>query len=418
MRYFRLNMGSFLIKGKEYGAIYDTLTGNIIRITKHNYEVLESCENNNDIDELNKEDFLFLEKLYELNVGMFYSKPIYIEKLSIYDDGVKERFSKYSYIIKNLFIEFTNRCNLECKFCNEDDEVVFRKTGCKKWKLKGEIIDIDKILDIISQAKKLGCESLYLIGGEPFMFINKIKKITNYSHSIGINNITIFTNGTILDDNILAFLKKNNVNLIVQILGSSDNVYKAITKKEKLASKIYDNVISLAKNNINYSLSILINSFNENEIEEIIKKYNSVIDRTKIRIDYIYPNKSNKYHSEKYKELMYSKEKTLSKISLIQFLTNRYKHNCYGNQIAITGDGEVIPCIMSRKLVLGNIRENKLVNILRNSNYKELYKLTKDKIDKCKNCELRYGCFDCRALESNADNNLLGIKYCKYADNY
>ena len=41
--------------------------------------------------------------------------------------------------------------------------------------------------------------------------------------------------------------------------------------------------------------------------------------------------------------------------------------------------------------------------------------LTKDKIHKCKDCELRYACFDCREIPMRVENNLYATNpYCKY----
>jgi radical SAM protein with 4Fe4S-binding SPASM domain len=109
---------------------------------------------------------------------------------------------------------------------------------------------------------------------------------------------------------------------------------------------------------------------------------------------------------------MYDKKRVLRKVDLAIFCYNVKYHNCYGNGIAITAEGNVLPCIMSRPLTLGNVKDQKIVSILANSKYEYYQRLTKDTIQGCKECAYRYGCFDCRALEMSATDNIGGLEYC------
>ncbi len=66
-------------------------------------------------------------------------------------------------------------------------------------------------------------------------------------------------------------------------------------------------------------------------------------------------------------------------------------NNCFGSKIYIATDLTVYPCVMERRFSHGNMKEN--------TNFKlddAIMKLNKDKINSCKDCEFRLGCFDCR----------------------
>ena len=60
---------------------------------------------------------------------------------------------------------------------------------------------------------------------------------------------------------------------------------------------------------------------------------------------------------------MYDKKRVLRKVDLAIFCYNVKYHNCYGNGIAITAEGNVLPCIMSRPLTLGNVKHQEIVSI-------------------------------------------------------
>ncbi len=93
---------------------------------------------------------------------------------------------------------------------------------------------------------------------------------------------------------------------------------------------------------------------------------------------------------------------------LMEIDKNLYEFNmnynpCWGKRIAITKDNKVRPCIYS-EIVVGDLLSEEFSLILKRM--EKYWKLTKDKIEICKDCEFRYICFDCRELALRKSNNL------------
>lgn len=92
---------------------------------------------------------------------------------------------------------------------------------------------------------------------------------------------------------------------------------------------------------------------------------------------------------------------------------NKVYNSCWGKRIAITGDGKIRPCIYS-EICIGDFDALSIDRLF--EKMKEYWEITKDKIEKCKECELRHICFDCREIA----NRQLGVglfatnPYCKY----
>jgi uncharacterized protein len=104
-------------------------------------------------------------------------------------------------------------------------------------------------------------------------------------------------------------------------------------------------------------------------------------------------------------------EGCFKKISEAQYMQNRLYNSCWGKKIAVTSDGNIRPCIYSN-ILLGNLGDN-ISDILEKA--KKYWYITKDKVDKCKDCELKYVCFDCREIASRAKNELYAMNpYCMY----
>jgi radical SAM protein with 4Fe4S-binding SPASM domain len=77
------------------------------------------------------------------------------------------------------------------------------------------------------------------------------------------------------------------------------------------------------------------------------------------------------------------------------YVKSQHWNNCWFGKAAITSEGEVMPCVFARDQVAGNLNENSLQFIVENS-LSQYWKLTRDKISVCRDCEYRYICKDCR----------------------
>jgi|GEM_PF-4123493 len=108
-----------------------------------------------------------------------------------------------------LYLELSYGCNLNCKYCYNRGEN------------RGEPLTYEEYIKIIDKFAKDGCYNAVLFGGEPFL--NKdIFKIIKYLNKIEFP-VDIFTNATLLDDDIVKSLSNVSINLIkVSIDGKKD----------------------------------------------------------------------------------------------------------------------------------------------------------------------------------------------------
>lgn len=72
-------------------------------------------------------------------------------------------------------------------------------------------------------------------------------------------------------------------------------------------------------------------------------------------------------------------------------------NNCLYGLISINSKGYICNC-PSLHQTFGHYNNTRLKDVIENPQFLKLWNITKDKIDSCKNCELRYACQDCRAF--------------------
>lgn len=102
----------------------------------------------------------------------------------------------------------------------------------------------------------------------------------------------------------------------------------------------------------------------------------------------------------------------LEPINESTYTFNRQNNSCWGGKFAVTGDGKVRPCIYS-SIVIGDILGEDVAEIL--DKLQTYWRITKDKVEKCKECELRYVCFDCREIPYRNSGDLYSANpLCKY----
>ena len=94
---------------------------------------------------------------------------------------------KYDRPILSLRITLTNRCNVNCIYCHHD--------GMRS--SKNEMTP-DEIYKICQIAKRIGVRKIRLSGGEPLIRKDIVEIVSKIS-SIGFNDISITTNGILLE---------------------------------------------------------------------------------------------------------------------------------------------------------------------------------------------------------------------------
>ncbi len=97
-----------------------------------------------------------------------------------------DRFGRH---IQYLRISLTDHCNLRCVYCMPED-TTFRPTA--------ELMQDDEILLLTRLFASLGFNKIRLTGGEPTVRANVVELVRGITHTPGIKNVSMTTNGILL----------------------------------------------------------------------------------------------------------------------------------------------------------------------------------------------------------------------------
>ncbi len=143
---------------------------------------------------------------------------------------------------------------------------------------------------------------------------------------------------------------------------------------------------------------------------------------------YVHSSPYNKEVSDNdffYNKVIYTVQEILSHddcgiIDRIYFSTNIkmfteacHFNTCLNRKISIDAEGNIKNC-PSMERSYGNINEIHLKDVLDKPSFKELWKIKKDEIEICRDCEFRYMCTDCRAYVKEKGNIYSKPAKCSY----
>ena len=275
---------------------------------------------------------------------------------------------------KQIYIEITNICNLNCSFCPKN-------TRPKKFMT---VEDFNTITDEISPLTR--AISLHLMG-EPLLHpnIQEIFEISNKKHL----NVYLTTNGTLIKQN-LDLLKSGCAKRISVSLHSFEANDSSISLDNYL-----EDVISSCKEIAESSQTYIEfrlwndakeenakNTLNKDILEKINKTFNTNIDYRNLQrhtsiTDKIYINSADVFEWPINTE---NKDKNSVKF-------------CYGlrSHFGLLCDGTVVACCLDNegKLALGNIFKSNILDILNSPRAQNIYKGFTDRNTSeefCKTC--------------------------------
>lgn len=175
-------------------------------------------------------------------------------------------------ILETYVIHITKECNMECLYCYEKDKT---STYTKE--------EVLSFVDNIVKNRTNNKFNVEFLGGEPLLRFDLIKDVFYHleeNKEIEVGYYCITTNGTILDDEIIQFLKKNKkVKFAASMDGNKTANQMRITKDGKNSHDlVLSNLKKLLENDIICSVHIVSHPYNVAMLyDSIVHLYNNGI---------------------------------------------------------------------------------------------------------------------------------------------
>ena len=297
----------------------------------------------------------------------------------------------------SMELELSRACNLQCIYC-------YASSGSP---LQNELT-FEEIVRAVDQAAELGVQKIIILGGGEPLLYNDLFKVIDYILAKDIK-VDLFTNGMLLtpekakslyDRNVSVVIKMNSRNPIIQDrLAGKQGAYEAINKGLQC-------LLDAGYPSDDHTLGIetIICGHNYDELPSLWRWA-----RKQDIIPYI-EMMTLQGRATEHPELEVPIDRVkqlfeeLSRIDLAEFDNRWYPHpplaasQCARHEYSctITSTGDVQPC-PGVSVAAGNIRDNALADIIRNSTtIQELRNIRQNIKGRCSQCDLGDYCYGCR----------------------
>lgn len=420
----------------EYGCIFlECLGYSPLSLDEITNRILQSLEG--DEVEVKKDADTFYSALYEdgfLNkgktieetkdAGFSYST---LKGRQYRDFSEKAKNSSASYLVEyskkypflqTFHIELTSKCNERCIHCYIPHEK------------KDTDIEYDLMMDVLDQCKSLNVMNLIFSGGEAMLhpsfcdFLIRAKDLDF--------NVTVLTNLTLLNDDIIAALKyKHIAGVNVSLYSMDPQVHDSITCIKGSFQKTKSNILRLIYNNVPVQINCPIMTQNKTSFYEVIKWGQD--NKCAVITDYIIMARYDRTNDNLENRLR--KDDIKSVIEKIAEYSIPFQENIENNNgiaecrlggaqpeericgvalstMCMVSNGNVFPCPGWQQYVCGNVRESSLKELWLNSkaiNYLRTIRVKDFK--KCVGCEDYEYCLMCVGQNYNEskDGSLFDI---------
>ncbi len=182
------------------------------------------------------------------------------EIMRVYSDvneSLKESMMRYRFEVdlKTVYFNPTERCNANCPYCYIPERI----------KKRGRSMSYEQIEDILINLEDLGVEWVIFHGAEPLLVKDKIfRAIEEFDFNFGIQ-----TNGFLLNEDDIDFIKENGVNIGVSF-DSPDRKVEDFLRGKGHFDKVTE-IIEMLSGYKNFNVITTITKYNYKHLKNLIE---------------------------------------------------------------------------------------------------------------------------------------------------
>jgi cyclic pyranopterin phosphate synthase len=167
----------------------------------------------------------------------------------------------YGRSFKTLRVSLLNKCNFNCTYCTEGDGKIKETTAS---------LSVEDLLQRIAHLHQhLQLDTVRLTGGEPTLYHQLIEVISGVKN-IGIKNISITTNGFLLEKLAAPMKAAGLQNINVSLDAIDEDVFFAMSKRNNV-QRIINGILAAQKAGLQVKMNaVIMKGINESQILPLV----------------------------------------------------------------------------------------------------------------------------------------------------
>ena len=312
-----------------------------------------------------------------------YDKPMYHEPMKIHNYYEIKGMFDIPPMLANIYIEASDVCGKNCKFCGMD-HVLEGCKSCVKWKHGEKMANRDQLLASVERLICIPTQRVTILGGDPLLNWEYVSSVIRLIRQKS-NELSICLYVTNLDftEEIFDFLKQNHLDLRIIFVNADDATSMKMKIQELRVAKINVEITLLGAHSDVKRMSFML-GFDGNNFDEVES------------VDY----------AERPQSVMNYEERQKQKVD--EAFISRKGNRCLDKRIAISLSGDVKVCPAWDESIL-NVTERNVAEAFYDYAIGQYWEKDRERIKDCN--QLKWLCKDCMIALKKADEQGLGGHY-------
>ncbi len=391
MTHFRLYPDVYLVNGTARALLYDISRKRMKRLSSTEAGHLSAPTGSGDTADRGSDGrtaTAFLDGLVHEEYGAWYSSPAVADRYVWAADRRQLGFFEPELVVRAAFIQLTSRCQLSCYGCGAPGVAVWQGcNSCRRWPETGNdaTIAADTLKTTIDELCTFTVRTIFLCGGNPLLvpdlLIASLEQLRAKSFA---GTIVVTTNGQGWSPDVLQACVEHRakLNFVMTAEGTThpDCFGAAATCRE-------------------FGVPFYVTIDLESDVDAFQRLREKALERGAERVLSAERTKVNEGMGVPLKCIRSTDTNRAVAPGTKEFFT-RLRHNpCLHGLLAVAADGTIRPCPMIAGNTLGDTQLRSLRQLLQARRHEHWWSFTKDRVPVCGQCEYRYACVDCTAVD-------------------
>lgn len=223
-----------------------------------------------------------------------------------------------------LWLEITEKCNLECSHCYAD-------SGPRR-ELYGEM-RLENWYAVIQESADLGCREIQFIGGEPTLHPD-LGRLVDCASACGYTFIEVFTNATVFSDSLYRVFLRSQVQVATSFYSNDPTIHDQITRSPGSFLRTVNGIKQIINIGLRVRAGIIETKMNAGHGQKAQSFLND-LGISDIKVDF-------QRGVGRGAEGLYSPDPT-----------SQLCGECWKGKLCVTPSGTAYPCVFSRFAQLG-----------------------------------------------------------------
>ncbi len=286
------------------------------------------------------------------------------------------------------FLELTVRCNLRCVHCYAEAGTL--ESSAQEYSTAGWIGVMEKL-------RAEGFAGVVLTGGEPLArkdFVELFQRAVD----LFPGQVTVLSNGALINEEICDLLVAHRPGLSLSFYSDDPLLADKMTGVKGTWQKVVRAIKLMLRKQVVFAINIVLLPENSDGLPTTRKFLTDLgVDPERIRANPVLPSGRGCAANTDIRLL----QADFPHQPMQHFVSRGAEHlecpTCWRGQLTVTPTGEVLFCNMLRDLPAGELARQDLSQIIGSQHCQSTWAITLDDVETCRECELRFACYDCRA---------------------